>query len=411
MPTNSSPASTERGIDTVVDVVIIGGGMAGGMLAAALAPQSLSVVLLDAAPAAQVPTQEPAQRVSALTETSERLLRQVGAWQFLPTDRLQPYQRMEVRDGDGTGEVCFSAADAKASHLGTLLENDGVVAALYQRCSSEAHINWRNNCRVVAINSNEHGWRIELADGEVLQARLLVGADGARSMVRSAAGLTATAKDTGHVAIVATLKTALPNQGCARQVFLESGPLALLPLYGDGYQSSLVWSVWPQRAAELMQQSAQDFAISLTQASQSWLGDIQLSSERLTFPIQDLHAGDYVAPQLALIGDAAHVVHPLAGQGINMGLLDAAVLAEEISRALAGQRDWFSLPVLQRYQRRRRGHNAAMVATMRGFKILFEQRSPLLRFIRNAGMSLVDRHDIFKGVLAAQALGRFDDAP
>jgi 2-octaprenylphenol hydroxylase len=263
----------------------------------------------------------------------------------------------------------------------------------------------------VAINSNEHGWRVGLADGEVLQARLLVGADGARSMVRSAAGLTATAKDTGHVAIVATLKTALPHQACARQVFLDSGPLALLPLYGAGHQSSLVWSVWPQRAAELMQQSPQDFAISLTQASQGWLGDIQLSSERLTFPIKDLHAGDYVAPQLALIGDAAHVVHPLAGQGINMGLLDAAVLAEEISRALAGRRDWSSLPVLQRYQRRRRGHNASMVAAMRGFKLLFEQRSPLLRFIRNAGMSLVDRHNIFKGILAAQALGRFDDAP
>lgn len=385
--------------------------MAGGMLAASLAPQSLRVLLLDAAPAAQMPSQAPAQRVSALTETSERLLRQVGAWQLLPTERLQPYQRMEVRDGDGTGEVCFSAADAAASHLGTLLENDSVVAALYQRCSSETHINWRNNCRVTAISANDQGWRIELADGEVLQARLLVGADGARSMVRSAAGLTATAKDTGHVAIVATLKTALPHQGCARQVFLDSGPLALLPLYGDGHHSSLVWSVWPQRAAELMQQSQQDFAISLTQASQSWLGDIQLISERLTFPIQDLHAGDYVASQLALIGDAAHVVHPLAGQGINMGLLDAAVLAEEISRALAGQRDWSSLPVLQRYQRRRRGHNASMVAAMRGFKVLFEQRSPLLRFIRNAGMSLVDRHHIFKGLLAAQALGRFDDAP
>src|SRR5690554_480764 len=128
-----------------------------------------------------MPSQAPAQRVSALTETSERLLRQVGAWQLLPTERLQPYQRMEVRDGDGTGEVCFSAADAAASHLGTLLENDSVVAALYQRCSSETHINWRNNCRVTAISANDQGWRIELADGEVLQARLLVGADGARS--------------------------------------------------------------------------------------------------------------------------------------------------------------------------------------------------------------------------------------
>ena len=394
-----------------IDIVIVGGGMAGGMLAASLAEQSLSIVLLDAAPAPELPQGEPALRVSALTETSENMLQRAEVWSLMPADRLQPYAHMEVRDGDGTGEVHFSAADADASHLGTLVENDAVVAALYQRCLSLPRVHWRNGCRVSEITRSDGGWQISLSDGEVLKTRLLVGADGARSMVRSAAGLQAQPHDTGHVAIVATLQTQLPHQRCARQAFLNSGPVALLPLYGDGHSCSLVWSLWPERAQQLLQISPQDFSRELTQATQSWLGEISLASERLAFPIHDLHAGNYVAEGVALIGDAAHVVHPLAGQGINLGLLDAAVLAEEICRALGAGRQWYSLPLLQRYQRRRRGHNAMVVSAMRGFKMLFEQRSPVLRFVRNAGMSMIDRHHLLKGLLARQALGRFDDAP
>jgi 2-polyprenylphenol 6-hydroxylase len=394
-----------------IDIVIVGGGMAGGMLAASLAEQSLRVVLLDAASVPECPQADPALRVSALTETSENLLKRAGVWALMPAARLQPYQRMEVRDGDGTGEVHFSAADAGADHLGTLVENDSVVAALYQRCLDLSRVDWRSNCRVSSIQRDGSVWQLCLSDGDVLRARLLVGADGARSMVRSAVGLQAAPHDTGHVAIVATLKTQNPHQGCARQAFLDSGPVALLPLYGDGHRSSLVWSLWPERAQQLIQLSAADFSEQLTQATQSWLGDIELVSERLVFPIHDMHAGDYVAEGVALIGDAAHVVHPLAGQGINLGLLDAAVLAEEIRHALDAGRDWSSLPLLQRYQRRRRGHNAMVVSAMRGFKMLFEQRSPMLRFVRNAGMSMVDRHYLLKGLLARQALGRFDDAP
>jgi 2-polyprenylphenol 6-hydroxylase len=394
-----------------VDLIIVGGGMAGGMLAASLLGQSLRIVVLDASAAPQMPDGAPQLRVSALTETSERLLRQAGVWQYLPEARLQPYTRMEVRDGDGTGEVHFGSDDAGISHLGTLLENQAVVAALYQRCADEEDVHWRTECRVTSMQPGGRGWRVTLADGEQLDARLLVGADGARSMVRSAAGLRAPVNDTGHVAIVATLKTQSPHQQCARQAFLDSGPVALLPLYGDGHHCSLVWSLWPERAEALMAMSPEDFSACLTQATQSWLGDIELESERLAFPIQDLHAGDYTGDRLALIGDAAHVIHPLAGQGINLGLLDAAVLAEEIRLANGRQHDWWSPGVLQRYQRRRRGHNGTMMSAMRGFKLLFEQRAPMVRFVRNTGMSLLDRHRVLKGMLAKQASGRFDDAP
>lgn len=381
------------------------------MLAAALAPAGLKVLLLDAMQAPLMPEGEAGLRVSALTLSSERLLQQVGVWPHLPSDRLQSYTRMNVRDGDGTGEVCFNAAEAGVDHLGTLVENQSVVAALYQHCSADANIEWRCEARVTALSRVGDGWQVTLADDNVFACRLLVGADGARSMVRSVAGLRASPHDTGHIAIVATLATTQSHQGCARQVFLDSGPLALLPLFGDGHRCSLVWSVWPDVASELMALSEDAFSRRLSQACQDWLGDINLCSERQAFPIQDLHAGAYVAEGVALIGDAAHVVHPLAGQGINMGLLDAAVLAEEIRRALDVGRDWHSLALLQRYERRRRGHNASMVSAMRGFKLLFEQRSPVLRFIRNAGMNLVDRHHLFKGMLSRQATGQFDDTP
>jgi 2-polyprenylphenol 6-hydroxylase len=394
-----------------VDIVIVGGGMAGGMLAAALVPTGLKVLLLDAMQAPQMPEHEAGLRVSALTLTSERLLQRVGVWPHLPSVRLQPYQRMDVRDGDGTGEVHFNAAEAGVDHLGTLVENESVVAAMYQHCSASPNIEWRCETRVMEMSRLDNRWQVALVGGDVFRCRLLVGADGARSMVRSVAGLQASPRDTGHVAIVATLATAQPHQGCARQVFLDSGPLALLPLFGDGHRCSLVWSVWPDVASELMALSKEAFCSRLSQASQDWLGDMQLCDERQTFPIQDHHAGAYVAEGVALIGDAAHVVHPLAGQGINMGLLDAAVLAEEIRRALEADRDWHSYPLLQRYERRRRGHNALMVSAMRGFKLVFEQRSPMLRFIRNVGMNLVDRHFLLKGLLSRQAVGQFDDTP
>ena len=393
------------------DIIIVGGGMAGGMLATLLAGSGLDITVLDAGAEPRAPAGEPGLRVSALTAISEALLRHAGAWDRMDASRRQPYHCMEVRDGDGSGELLFRAADAGADHLGTLVENDAVAAALYQCCQNLPAIHWQCHSRVQDLQRDQHGWALTLAGGERFHARLLVGADGARSMVRSRIGLPARATDTGHVAIVATLRTEQCHEGCARQSFLDSGPMALLPLHGDGRDVSLVWSVWPERATALMALDDRAFARELSLASQHWLGELQLASARAAFPIHDLHAGEYVVDGAALIGDAAHVVHPLAGQGINLGLLDAAVLAEEMLMAREQGRDWHSLALLQRYQRRRRGHNGTMVTAMRGFKFLFEQRAPWLRFVRNAGMSMLDRHHLAKGMIARQALGRFDDVP
>ena len=393
------------------DILIIGGGMAGGALAALLADTGLRIRVLDGAPEPVAPEGEPELRVSAINEASHWLLRSAGAWQRLPAERVCTYTGMSVRDGDGTGEVDFRAREAGAEQLGWLLENAALVRALYDSCAERDRIGWETGVRVTALVREDTGWRVELADGSVRRARLLIGADGANSRVRDAAGIPASVRETGHHALVATLHTEIPHGHCARQVFLDSGPVALLPLFGDGHQCSLVWSAPPAEVERLAGLDDDAFARELTTATGGWLGRIEPASARAHFPIRELHASDYSRPGLALIGDAAHVVHPLAGQGINLGLLDAGVLAEEIERARGRGLAFDHEAVLRRYQRRRRGHNALMQNALRGFQFAFAQRAPAARWMRNTGMRGLNQLAPVKGLLARQALGRDGDLP
>ena len=403
---DSSPAPSSS-----PDLLILGGGMAGGLLAALLADSGLRVVLLDGAAEPVMPEAEPRLRVSAISEASHNMLRRAGVWDLLPQQRVCAYTSMSVWDADGTGRVDFRAGDAGAERLGWIIENDLIVAALYQRCRAAENIDWRNGARVEAVSRAGERWQVVLTSGEILSAPMLVGADGANSMVRSAAGIPASPRDSGHVAIVACIESEQPHGDCARQRFIESGPLALLPMYGDGHGLSIVWSLWPQAAEPLMKLDDESFSRELTLASEACLGELRLASKRVVFPVRELHASDYVRDGMALIGDAAHVVHPLAGQGINLGLLDAGVLAEEMLRARERGLPFHHIAALQRYQRRRRGHNLLMQNAMRGFKVLFEQRSPLLRFVRNSGLSMVNDLGPLKGLFARQALGLGGDLP
>lgn len=393
------------------DILILGGGMAGGLLAALLRDNGLSVRVLDGAPEPQMPAGEPELRVSAITEASQRMLDYCGAWSRLPAKRVCAYTGMRVWDADGTGEVAFDAAGAGAGQLGWIIENAAIVRALYDTAAGHESVDWLSGTRVERLRRDDAHWRAELPDGRVFEAPLLVGADGARSLARQAAGIAAPTRDSGHRAIVATVESEHAHGDCARQAFLESGPLALLPLFGDGHRCSLVWSCWPAEAERLAALDDDAFGRELTRASGACLGDIRVVSPRPGFPITELHASEYVRPGLALIGDAAHVVHPLAGQGINLGLLDAGILAEEILNARERGLPFHHDGALARYQRRRRGQNLVMQNAFRGFKVLFEQRDPRLRLLRNLGMGWVDRLPPVKTLLARQALGRGGDLP
>lgn len=391
-------------------IVIVGGGMTGGLAALLLADLGVAVTVLDGAPEPVMPTGEPALRVSALSEASHWLLRNSGAWHYLDPRRVQPYESMHVWDQDGTGDVSFQAQDAGSDCLGWLMENNHVTAALYRAAADRANLDWRCNVRVNRVRRRAGQWHVNTDQGD-WQADLLVGADGARSMVRDSGGISGAPRDSGHHALVAVIETEQPHGGCARQVFMESGPLAILPLFGEGHQSSIVWSGWPEVVESLQALDEETFAVRLTAASGEVLGALKPASRRLAFPIQERHAGSYVAEGLALVGDAAHVIHPLAGQGVNLGLLDAAVLAEEVGYALRTGRDVSDDAALGRYQRRRRGENLLMQQAMRGFQGLFGRRELPVRLLRNTGLRWVNRLPPMRRFFVHQALGRGGDLP
>jgi len=410
-PNSVSPASEKQ------HIVIVGGGMTGGLLAVLLAEQGLTVTVLDGAPAPTMPEGAAQLRVSTLTEASHWLLRNTGVWDCLDLSRVQPYHAMQVWDQDGTGEVLFRAEEIGAQSLGWLLENGHLAAALYRKAATLPTLDWQCGVPVDALrrDTTTGQWAVRSGDS-FWQADLLVGADGARSQVREQAGISGGPRDSGHHALVATIATQQPHNGCARQVFMETGPLALLPLFtGEGQddqrQCSIVWSGWPQRIAALRDKDAVAFAAELQAAVGDALGSVTLLSERAVFPIQERHASQYVSTGLALVGDAAHVIHPLAGQGVNLGLLDAAVLAEEVAGACEQGRGCADPRALARYQRRRRGENLLMQNAMRGFQSLFEQRAMPVRWLRNTGMRWVNQAGPVKGFFARQAMGRSTDLP
>ena len=398
-------------------IIIVGGGMTGGLLAVLLAEQGLKVTVLDGALAPAMPQGKAQLRVSTLTEASHWLLRNTGVWDYLDASRVQPYSAMQVWDQDGTGEVLFQAEDVGAESLGWLLENGHLAAVLYQKAATLPTLDWQCGVQVDALrrNADTGQWAVRSGDAH-WQADLLVGADGARSQVREQAGISGGPRDSGHHALVATIATEQPHGGCARQVFMDAGPLALLPLFtdaeqGEQRQCAIVWSGWPERIAKLRDKDAVSFAAELQAAVGDALGPITLLSERAVFPIQERHASQYVSAGLALVGDAAHVIHPLAGQGVNLGLLDAAVLAEEVTRACEQGRHCADPAALARYQRRRRGENLLMQNAMRGFQALFEQRAMPVRWLRNTGMRWVNQAGPVKGFFARQAMGRTTDLP
>ncbi|MBK1721427.1 UbiH/UbiF/VisC/COQ6 family ubiquinone biosynthesis hydroxylase [Thiocystis violacea] len=392
------------------DVVVVGGGMVGAAFALALAGKGLNIAVIEARePARSWPAGEIDLRVSALSRASQRILERLGVWSRIRALGCSPYRRMHVWDAVGGGHIDFDSASVGEGDLGHIVENRAIQLALWEALEQLPDV---TRFCPGAISDIEHAAaggrdrvpsRLLFTDGRSIEARLLVGADGRDSLVRALAGIETEGWDYGQRAIVANVKPADWHQETAWQRFLSTGPLALLPL-ADG-RCSIVWSACDERATELMAMDDQDFSNALTDAFEARLGRLVVDGPRAALPLRLQHAKHYVQPGLALIGDAAHAIHPLAGQGVNLGFLDAAALVAALELAIAQGRDIGGLWALRHYERARRGDNMLMLAAMDAFNRLFSNDDPALSTIRSLGLRATDRIEPLKQLFMERALG------
>ncbi len=401
------------------DVIIVGGGLAGSSLAAALADSELSVAMIDQS----VPSTTFAQRVggadgydprvSALTARSQAFLTRLGVWQDIVDAGVAQYRYMKIWDGSGTAELALSAMEANCDFLGHIVENSITVSALMKRITEARNIDIVAPATVATLDpianvdgeNNEACWQLTLADGRLLKAALIVAADGALSPLRQQAKLETREWDYHHCGLVCTVQTQYSHQATAWQRFTDDGVLAFLPLVSDDaeHYCSIVWSVPPERAEALLALSDAEFKEQLARQFEERLGKIIAVSRRFSFPLRQRHAKQYYRPGLVLVADAAHTIHPLAGQGINLGLKDTEVLAEELLRARRRGIGLGCTGTLARYQRRRMADNLRMMSLMEALKQLFGHQSLPIRWLRNTGMRWLSHIAPLKKQLIKQA--------
>jgi 2-polyprenylphenol 6-hydroxylase len=389
------------------DVLIAGGGMVGGTLACALGGSGLTVGVIE--PQAVATTgNDPGLRVSAITLASQAVFENIGAWDGMRAQHVAPVEAMRIWEDNSV--LNFDSADIGEPCLTWIVENNTIVAALAARLRQFANIEVLSPARVATAQFGEEQVSVRLEDGRELKTQLLVGADGADSQVRRAAGIDWTRHDLMQSAIVAVVHTERPHAGTAYQHFLTSGPLAFLPL-SDPQQVSIVWSADTARAAELMHLDNTTFNAELQAAFGEQLGKVQLASERTAIPLALGFAHDYTSHRVTLIGDAAHTVHPLAGQGVNLGILDAATLAEVLLAAAGQKRDLGAHSLLRRYERARKGADVSMQAVTGGFRYLFGSRFPGVHALRNTGLRITEQLPLLKDYLMRRASGLAGELP
>jgi 2-octaprenylphenol hydroxylase len=415
------------------DVLIVGAGMVGLTLALALRKSSdLTIAIADTLPISEL-TDEPEVRVSAINVASQTIFEHLGVWSTILAQRTQAYQHMHIWDKSGVGKLDFSVEDLDAfpknEHLGWIIENNVIRNALWHKAQADEGISFftENKLASIAVGDSEAFASFEMpatnnnnsASSPMqvpLIAKLVVGADGANSWLRKQMDMAMIARDYDHHAIVATVKCPQGHKNTAWQVFLPTGPLAFLPVYPQNNDTcSIVYSTSPEEAKRLTELPPVDFSKELTAASDGKLGAIELISERFTYPLTMRLAQDFVKDRLILIGDAAHTIHPLAGQGVNLGLLDAAALAQTVLVSTSEQNenelniaDQKSLKAFARY---RKSEAVEMIAAMEAIKQTFSVEQPAFKLLRGIGMSLLDNFKPAKKVLIEQALGLKSEIP
>ncbi len=404
------------------DIVIAGAGMVGASLACLLAESSLRIALIDRNPLVreneaidqQRSNEKFDPRVSAISKASQQLFQQLGVWEDMKATRVCNYTAMEVWDAEGTGCINFSADEINQAELGSIVENSIIIAALHKRIAQLENV---FPITPFSIESLEHIERedgsivkLNADDGQAIRAPLVIAADGANSKLRQLANFECREWDYEQHALVTTVRTQQSHNNTALQRFMETGPLAFLPLHGTvedetEHFCSIVWSMLPDQAARVLSLSEAEFNTELGAALEFKLGPIEWSDKRFVFPLRQRHALDYVKEGIVLVGDAAHTIHPLAGQGVNLGLLDAKALAEELQRGVGAGRSVADPTVLLRYQRRRKGNNLSMMWLMEGFKRLFAQQDLSIRWLRNIGMNAADKMKPIKNQMMRKAMG------
>ena len=404
------------------DFIIVGGGVTAAAMASRFLARGLSTpgrvaVIAGAGAAAPAPPADTDWdlRVFALSRASQRVLEICGAWRLLPTERKFAYERMCVWDAQGTpggaGSLAFDCADLAEPNLGFIVEGRALHAAC-RRAAGAAGVAFIE-AAVADIVAGGDAVRLRLDDGRELRGALLIAADGAESTTRRLLGIETAGHAYHQDALVAHVRTERPHRNTAWQRFLPTGPLAFLPL-PDG-RSSIVWSVLRPQAARLRAMDRASFADALTKSSGAFLGGCELTTPLASFPLQLQYALDYVRPRAVLVGDAAHAVHPLAGQGLNLGFLDCAALADVLQGAERGpgsrETSVGDARLLRRYERWRRSENLLAASALDALERLFASENPLVAQARIRGLNAVARVPFVKRHLAARALGVSGDIP
>jgi len=397
------------------DVVIIGSGMVGNTLACTLLQAGLHVIIVEARPFADIDIEKRDLRTFAITRASEQIFKNIGVWDKMLALRTSPFRKMHVWDANGQGNIHFDSANIHEPTLGHIVEQSIIQKSLTTRLAAfveTGNLIYHRPAKIQDFTVDEDNDVIHttLDTGITLTAKLLVSAEGANASIRELAGIPYNVHDYGQQAIVANVQTTLPHQETAWQRFLETGPLAFLPL-NDEHMCSIVWSVDTIESRRLMALDEKTFLAELTTAFESKLGTVIDLDQRAAFPLKRRHVHHYIKPRLALVGDAAHTVHPLAGQGVNLGLLDVATLGELIIETHKAHQDFGCHQILRRYERQRKAHNLLVMSAMTGFKYLFGSTLTPLKWARNVGLTVTDSLTPVKKVIMTQAMGLDGDLP